>query len=73
MTAVSTISTMKVERPRARSSAAPTRENTDRQCRSAPASRHEAADLRQQRDQGVLAQEGRFARHVRARDQPDLA
>ena len=28
MTAVSTISTMKVERPRARSSAAPTRENS---------------------------------------------
>ena len=38
-----------------------------------PRGRHKAADLRQQRDQRILAQEGRFARHVRAGDQPDLA
>jgi hypothetical protein len=64
---------MKVERPRARSSAAPTRENSRsttpirarapaRSCRSAPA-----------RDQRVLAQEGRLAGHVRAGEQPDRA
>ena len=35
--------------------------------------RHEGADLRQQRDQRVLAQEGRFAGHVGAGDQPELA
>ncbi len=65
---------MKVERPRARSSAAPTRENS----RSTMPSRARdagtiAADLRQQRDQRVLAQEGRFTGHVRAGDQPELA
>ena len=61
---------MKVERPRARSSAAPTRENS----RSTTpilraARRHEAAHLRQHRDQRVLAQKGRFARHVRSGEQ----
>ena len=65
---------MKVERPRARSSAAPTRENsrsTTPIC--ARLRRHEAAHLRQHGDQRVLAQEGRFARHVRAGEQPDAA
>jgi hypothetical protein len=32
---------------------------------------HEGAHLRQHRDQRVLAQEGRFTRHVRAGDQAD--
>ena len=63
---------MKVERPRARSSAAPTRENSRSTTpMRAPARRHEAAHLRQHGDQRVLAQKGRFARHVRAGDQPD--
>ena len=61
---------MKVERPRARSSAAPTRLNS----RSttpirARLRRHEGAHLRQHGDQRVLAQEGRLARHVGAGDQ----
>ena len=34
---------------------------------------HETADLRHQRDQRVLAQEGRFAGHVGAGDQPKLS
>ena len=38
-----------------------------------PRRRHVGADLRHQRDQRVLPQEGRFARHVGAGDQPDLA
>jgi hypothetical protein len=37
----------------------------------AGARRHEGAHLRQERDQRVLAQEGRLTRHVRAGDQPD--
>ena len=69
--AVSTISTMKVERPRARSSAAPTRLNR----RSTMPivgllGRHEGAGLRHHRDQRVLAQEGRLAGHVGAGQQP---
>ena len=71
MAAVSTISTMKVDRPRARSSAAPTRVNR----RSTMpirqwSGRHEAADLRHHGDQRVLAQEGGLARHVGAGQQP---
>ena len=65
---------MKVERPRARSSAAPTRENsrsTTPIC--AALRRHERAHLRQDGDQRVLPQEGRLARHVRAGEQPDAA
>ena len=74
MAAVSTISTMKVDRPRARSSAAPTRLNS----RSttpiwACVGRHEGAHLRQHHDQGILAQEGRFAGHVGTGEQPDAA
>ena len=34
---------------------------------------HETADLCHQRNQRVLAQEGRFTRHVGPGDQPDLA
>ena len=69
--AVSTISTMKVERPRARLSDAPTRLNS-RSTRPSVARRrgHEAARLREHRDQRVLAQEGRLAAHVGAGDQP---
>ena len=70
--AVSTISTMKVERPRARSSDAPTRQNsrsTMPMC--GRARRHERAHLRQHHDERVLAQEGRFAGHVGAGDKPD--
>ena len=69
--AVSTISTMKVERPRARLSEAPTRLNR-RSTRPSVASRrrHEGAGLGEHRDQRVLAQEGRLAAHVRAGDQP---
>ena len=37
------------------------------------ACRHITSDLGQERNQRILAQEGRFARHVRARDQPNLA
>ena len=63
---------MKVERPRARSSAAPTRLNSlSTMPICARFRRHERAHLRQDRDQRVLAQEGRFARHVRAGDEPD--
>ena len=72
--AVSTISTMKVERPRARSSAAPTRENsrsTTPIC--AALRRHEAAHLREHRDQRVLPQERRLAGHVGPGEQPDAA
>jgi hypothetical protein len=60
---------MKVERPRARSSAAPTRENSRSTIpMRARLRRHEAADLSDQRDQCVLAQKGRLTRHVRAGD-----
>ena len=74
MAAVSTISTMKVERPAARSSPAPTRLNrrsTMPIC--AVFRRHEGAHLRQDGDQRVLAQEGRFAGHVGTGDQPQPA
>ena len=65
---------MKVERPRARSSAAPTRENSRSTTPScALLRRHERAHLRQHGDQRVLAQEGRFAGHVRAGEEPDFA
>ena len=63
---------MKVERPRARSSAAPTRLNS---WSTTPISRrrrrHERAHLRQHRDQRVLPQVGRLAGHVRPGDQPE--
>ena len=62
---------MKVERPRARLSEAPTRLNS-RSTRPSlrPRRGHVGAGLGEQDDQGVLAQEGRFAAHVRAGDQP---
>ena len=68
--AVSTISTMKVERPRARSSAAPTRLNRRS---TAPREQARAArnnGLREHRDQRVLPQEGALAGHVGAGEQP---
>ena len=67
--AASVISTMKVERPPARSSAAPMRVKiaVDRAER-ARLRRHEAAALREQRDQRHLAHVGRLAAHVRAGD-----
>ena len=74
MAAVSTISTMKVERPRARSSAAPTRENsrsTTPICACFAGTI--AADLRQDCDQRILPQKRRLAGHVGAGDQPDAA
>ena len=63
---------MKVERPRARSSAAPTRaeqavDDADRGARSPARS---DPDLRQHGDQRVLAQEGGLAGHVRPGHQP---
>ena len=62
---------MKVERPRARLSDAPTRLNSRSTSPSVAARRgHEAAGLREHDDQRVLAQEGRLAAHVRAGDQP---
>ena len=71
MVAVSTISTMKVERPRARSSAAPTRLNSRSMTpMRASRRRHEASDLRHDGDQRVLAQERRLAGHVGAGDEP---
>ena len=69
--AVSTISTMKVERPRARSSAAPTRlKSWSTTPISAPRRRHERPHLRQHRDQRVLPQVGGLAGHVRPGDEP---
>ena len=65
---------MKVERPAARSSPAPTREksrSTMPIC--AAVRRHETARLRQYRDQRILAQEGGFAGHVGAGHQPEPA
>ncbi len=61
---------MKVERPPARSSAAPMRVKiaVDRAEARAPRG-HIAADIGQQRDQRGLAHEGRFAAHIRAGDQ----
>jgi hypothetical protein len=62
---------MKVERPRARSSAAPTRENSRSTMpiwAMSPARRSPSAP---DGDQRVLAQEGRFTAHVGAGQQPD--
>ena len=69
--AVSTISTMKVDRPRARLSDAPTRLNR-RSIRPIRRARRRdvATGLGEQHDQRRLAQEGRLAAHVRAGDQP---
>ena len=65
---------MKVERPRARLSEAPTRLNrrSTRPKRGAGGG-DEAAGLGEQHDQRVLAQEGRLAAHVGAGDQPQPA
>ena len=70
--AVSTISTMKVERPRARSSAAPTRLNrrsTTPICAAAAGTKR--AHLRQDGNQRVLPQERALAGHVGAGQQPE--
>ena len=72
MAAVSTISTMKVERPRARllvygADAAGTTGDMSIWARAA----EPVARLRQNGDQRVLAQKGRFAGHVRPGQQPD--
>src|SRR3954471_11937897 len=83
--AVSTISTMKVERPRARLSEAPTRLNnrstrprgacaagTNEPARAGARRRrgHDRAGRGEHRDQRILAEEGRLAAHVRAGDEP---
>ncbi len=72
ITAVSVISTMKVERPRARLSDAPMRVKmrsiSGRQRRFGG---HERPHLRQDRDQRGLPQIGRFAAHVGAGDDGD--
>ena len=66
MAAVSVISTMKVERPRARSSAAPTRrEQPVHHADARGFRRHRQAGLGEHDDQRVLPQEGGFAGHVR--------
>ena len=63
---------MKVERPRARSSAAPTRlKSWSTMPISAASAGTKDADLREERDQRVLPQVGRLAGHVRAGDQPE--
>jgi hypothetical protein len=74
MAAASVISTMKVERPEARSSEAPMRVwiASIGPSRAAPAGT-EAAAVRQQHDQRHLAHVGRFAAHVRAGDQQHAA
>ena len=69
ISATSVISTMKVDCPAARSSDAPTRvkmASTTPMRRAG--SRHEAADLRHQRDEGILAHVGGFAGHIGAGD-----
>ena len=72
--AVSTISTMKVERPRARLSDAPTRLNSrSTRPKVARGRGNVRARLREQGDQGVLAEEGRLAAHIRAGHQPQPA
>ena len=71
--AVSRISTMNVESPRDRLSAAPTRVNTRSQTPIvARLRRHEAADLREQHDLRDLAHVRRLAGHVRPGDQHEL-
>ena len=73
MLAVSFISTMKVDSPPARLSEAPTRvKRRSTTPISAAGRRHEAAHLRQQRDQRDLAQVGRLAGHVGPGDDQDL-
>ena len=72
ITAVSVISTMKVERPRARLSDAPMR--VKMRSISGSAGRiggHERTHLRQNRDQRGLPQIGGFAAHVGAGDDGD--
>ena len=74
MAAVSVISTMKVERPRARSSDAPTRVKI-RSTTPDPRAprRHEAAHLREERDERRLAHHRALPGHVRAGDDEDRA
>ena len=73
MTAVSVISTMNVERPRARLSEAPIRvkirsiSGSMRRVRG-----HPASHLRQNRDQRCLPQIRDLAAHIRTRDDADL-
>jgi hypothetical protein len=70
MLADSVISTMKVERPPARSSAAPMRVKIwSMGPTRAAARRHERTHVRQQRDQRHLAHVGGLAAHVRAGDE----
>ena len=71
--AVSTISTMKVDCPAARSSRAPMRvKMRSTMPMLADCRRHEAADLRQQHDQGDLPQIGRLPGHVRSGEDDKL-
>ena len=71
MAAVSTISTMKVERPRARlSDGADAAEQAVDDADLGARGGNEAARLREHGDQRGLAQEGRLAAHVGAGDQP---
>ena len=72
--AVSVISTMKVERPRARSSAAPTRrEQPVDDADAGGFRRHRQAGLGQHDDQSVLPQKCRLPGHVRAGQQQHAA
>ena len=73
MFAVSVISTMNVDCPRARSSLAPMRVKM-RSTKSIRAAgrRHETAGVREQREQRHLPDVGGFARHVRPGDERDL-
>ena len=70
MAAVSTISAMKVERPRAKiiRRADAREQSIGKACMKALRG-HEAAGLRQHDEERVLAQEGRFTGHVRAGDE----
>jgi hypothetical protein len=73
MAAASVISTMKVERPEARSSEAPMRVKMASTGPIGGVRRHEAADVGEQHDQRHLAHGGGFAAHVGAGDQQHAA
>ncbi len=74
MLAASVISTMNVERPPARSSAAPMRVKIRSSGpHTAPVGRDVAADVRQQHDEGGLAHVGGLAAHVGAGDDQHAA
>ena len=73
MLAASVISTMKVERPLARSSDAPMRVKIGRSGRARRGRGDEAAEMREQRDDGDLAHVGGFTAHVGAGDQQHAA